>query len=73
MKVTVKGLEVRTIMDRAFNRIPPMDLHYDVQIKFSAEELQDMHASRGYQTEMIIDAIGEGIKSEMMRIHEKNK
>lgn len=73
MKIRVRGLEVRTVMDRAFNRKPPMDLRYDVQVEFSAEDLQNMHHMRGHQTEEMIDLIGEGIKSEMRRLHEKNK
>jgi hypothetical protein len=73
MKIRVKGLEVRTVMDWAFNRRPPMDLRYDVQVEFSPEDVQNMHVMRGNQTEEMIDLIGEGIKSEMRRLHEKNK
>lgn len=73
MRIRVKGLEVRTVMDWALNRKPPIDLRYDIQVEFSPADLQNMHHMRGHQTEEMIDLIGEGIKSEMRRLHELNK
>jgi hypothetical protein len=73
MRIRVKGLSVRSIMDRTLNRNPDIDLRYEVEVKFTAEELQNMHHMRGQHVEEVIDLIGEGIKSEMRRIHEKNK
>lgn len=73
MRIRVRGLEVRKVMDWALNNRPEMDLRYDVQVEFSAEDLQTMHRMRGNQTEEMIDLIGEGIKSEMRRLHEFNK
>lgn len=73
MRIRVKNLDVRTIMDKALNRNSPIDIRYEVQVKFSPDDLQDMHNMRGMKTEEIIDAIGEGIKSEMKRINELNK
>lgn len=73
MRIRVKNLDVHTIMDKALNRNSPIDLRYEVQVKFSPGDLQDMHNMRGMKTEEIIDAIGEGIKSEMKRINELNK
>jgi len=73
MKIKVRGLNVRSILDRAFNRKDSIDLRYDVQVKFSPEDLQNIARYRGVKTEEMIDLIGEGIKSEMRRLHEMNK
>ncbi len=73
MIIRVKGLSVRSIIDRTLNRDTDIDLRYEVGVKFTAEELQSMHWMQGQRVEEVIDLIGEGIKSEMRRIHEKNK
>jgi hypothetical protein len=69
MKVRVKSLETR----QNYQQRSLEHLHYDIIVSFTPEELQNMQHMRGLQIEESIDAIGEGIKSELRRIQEKNK
>jgi hypothetical protein len=66
MRIRVRNLPIREygIVEQ---------LRYEVSVQFNPDELQSLHHTQGLQIEESIDAIGEGIKSELRRIHDNNK
>lgn len=69
MQIRVRSLEP----EEGYHQPRNHHLHYDIIVYFTPEDLQSMHWARGKQTEQVIDAIGEGVKSELRRIEERNK